>query len=143
METQTTRDDVVEIKATLRIKKSRIGDLLCSAFEGGSNYWYRIEKKIKPPAKSLKAYAFANGEIFPHIDYPLCEGGGLVVSDFFGAEGDGVRTKTLDMKSLIEGLEVMREKYPSHYANWIDENDDAETGDVFLQCCMFGELVYG
>jgi hypothetical protein len=25
----------------------------------------------------------------------------------------------------------------------LNENDDADTGDVFLQLCLFGEVVYG
>jgi len=37
----------------------------------------------------------------------------------------------------------MAEKYPRHFHNFLEENDDAETGDVFIQCCLFGEIVYG
>jgi len=25
----------------------------------------------------------------------------------------------------------------------LSDNDDDGTGDVFLQCCLFGEIVYG
>jgi hypothetical protein len=37
----------------------------------------------------------------------------------------------------------MVEKYPRHYADFKDGDEDASTGDVFLQCCIFGEVVYG
>lgn len=41
------------------------------------------------------------------------------------------------------GLQVMAEKYPRHFGNLISDNDDAETGDVLLQCSVLGEIVYG
>lgn len=34
-------------------------------------------------------------------------------------------------------------KYPRHWADVLAENDDATTGDVFLQCCLFGECIFG
>jgi len=37
----------------------------------------------------------------------------------------------------------MGEKYDWHLKNFIEENDDAETADVFLQCCVLGDIVYG
>jgi len=37
----------------------------------------------------------------------------------------------------------MAEKYPRHFANFAQEAEDAETGDVFIQCCVLGEIVYG
>lgn len=37
----------------------------------------------------------------------------------------------------------MQEKYPQHWADIINESDDANTADVFLQCVVFGEVIYG
>jgi len=138
-------DEVIEITTTLKIKKSRIGDLLCSAFEGGSNYWYRIEEFIKP--KIVKCYSASSYETDPkpyrHIDWPLSYGGALVVSDALAVDGEDVRVTRIDMPKLLKGLEIFHTKYPRHYNDWIEENDDAATGDVFLQCCCFGEIIYG
>jgi hypothetical protein len=44
---------------------------------------------------------------------------------------------------MAKGLQVMAEKYPVHFNNFDSDNFDAETGDVFLQCSLFGEIVYG
>jgi hypothetical protein len=33
-------------------------------------------------------------------------------------------------------------KYPRHFADLVNENTDAITADVLLQCCLFGELIY-
>ena len=32
---------------------------------------------------------------------------------------------------------------PRHLADFMSESDDASTGDVFLQLCIFGSVVYG
>lgn len=118
----------------------RVSDLLCSALEGGSNYWYLIEKFIKPPV--IKNYADST-VVYDHLDYPLSPGGALIISDKYGAEGSPVKRRRLNLRSIHRGLQVMAVKYPQHFAAWQTENDDAETGDVFLQCCLFQEVVYG
>lgn len=37
----------------------------------------------------------------------------------------------------------MAEKWPRHFGNFISENEDAETGDVFIQLALLGDIVYG
>ena len=49
----------------------------------------------------------------------------------------------LDLPKLKRGLRTMIQKYPKHWAMFVDENYDANTGDVFLQCAVFGEVIYG
>jgi hypothetical protein len=31
---------------------------------------------------------------------------------------------------------------PRHFADFLNEKADAVTGDAFLQCCLFGEVIY-
>ena len=50
---------------------------------------------------------------------------------------------TLDGDAVQRGLQTMAEKYPRHWGDFIRENEDAITGDVFIQCCLLGEVVYG
>jgi hypothetical protein len=49
----------------------------------------------------------------------------------------------LTHNSLREGLVVMAEKHARHFADLVNENSDAITADVLLQCCLFKEIVYG
>jgi|SRR6185369_4028355 len=138
---------------TLSVSQSfdveRIRGLLCSAFEGGSNYWYRIEKANFPEGRSAADYKEGgdgqDGKWYWHWSQlvPTHEGGSLIVTNSFGDEIGGKKQWTLDLDAIKRGLQIMAEKYPRHYGNFIAENDDADTGDVFLQCCLFGELVYG
>ena len=136
-----TNNVVTSIMVSMPITKQRISDLLCSAFEGGSNYWYWIDSFIKPP---MLEYRNDPKQVFKHLDYPLNKGGALIISD----KGDDSPAKSketykLDLDSITKGLQVMAEKYPKHFADFTGEDYDATTGDVFLQCCLFGEVIYG
>ena len=114
--------------------------LLCNAFEGGSNYWYMIEDQHQPDN-------FDNVDDdwreFNHIAYPTCEGGYLMISDEQEAGEEDKRTEKLDLDSIRKGWRIMLEKYPHHFFDALQQNDDAITGDVFLQCCLYEELIYG
>ena len=133
----TTQQPTVSVNVKHEITLDRISNLLCSAFEGGSNYWYQIDKFIKPENLSFRT---DEEQIYRHLDYPLNEGGALIISDL---EGDEDEPKRLDLNAVKKGLQIMAEKYPRHMGEFLNDNDDAETGDVFLQCCLFGDAIYG
>jgi hypothetical protein len=123
------------------ISEERISDLLCCALEGGSNYWYTIEKFVKPPTLVFRT---DKQRIFKHLDYPLNEGGALIILD---TEGEGEKTYRLDRATIQNGLLIMaglpKGKGGHHWGDFLNQNEDAITGDVFLQCCLFGEIIYG
>lgn len=72
----------------------------------------------------------------------LLKGGTLLVDDLYAEEGDK-ETYELDLAGVKKGLKKMKEEYPRHWADLVEENDDLITGDCFLQLAVFGELVYG
>lgn len=128
----------MKITITKEITQEMISDLIITALEGGSNYWYMIEKKITPKDWTWNTMP----EIAPkHYigDYPMNTGGGLVISTLEEDE----ENKTLNLKSIKQGLEIMAEKYPKHFSDMLEENTDGDTGDVFLQCCLYGDIIYG
>lgn len=140
----------MEIAIKQSIEPGRAYDLLVSALEGGSNYWYMLES-IKEPAPGATSHykdtlwdkdrAGAKGPGYLHtIEIPFQDGGALIFSDM---EGDETKRYTLDYPAIVRGLEIMAEKYPRHWADFVGENDDATTGDVFLQCALFGDVIYG
>lgn len=135
--------DTVVVKAEkmeLLFEKRRVSDLLICALEGGSNYWYQIEEYVEPPV--IERHTGLDG-VFKHADYPLTEGGAIIISDARAAHPENVKKVRLDWPAICEGLAVMSRRYPRHFGHWLSEDDDADTGDVFLQCCLFGEAVYG
>lgn len=61
-------------------------------------------------------------------------------------ENGKLKKHTVTTKKIKEAVELMAEKYPRHFRNAVLDDGvamDAETGDVFLQLCVLGDIVYG
>jgi hypothetical protein len=125
---------------TQEVEIQRLSDLLCGAFEGGSNYWYRIDEFVKPENFDNSE---EGDEKFRHLSYPCNKGGALIISDINEEDDEEKETWTLNLESMAKGLKVMAKDYPRHMENFLAGNDDAETSDVYLQCCLFGEVIFG
>ena len=124
---------------TLSLTAEQISDVLCSALEGGSNYWCSLVRGVKPTAWVFDSEPKReNGRHWVH-DYPLNPGGVIIFTD--AEEGDEKELR-LDAQALHKGLAVLAEKHPQHITDMLTENADADTGDALLQCCLFGEIVY-
>ena len=120
-----------------------LSDLLSVATFG--NYWPTI--KIK-----RSEYHLAEEDKYDCIEDKwaaiLNNGGTLVVYDEYEMdselnEGEEPAKHYLTLKDVRKGLRLMKKEYPHHYADLVEENDDAITGDVWLQLAVFGELIYG
>lgn len=114
----------------------RAADLLCSAFEGGSNYWYMIDSYVTP---EVMAKPWGDDYTPAYIFIPFSEGGAVIIED------DDGETHTLDNAAVERGKELLATdpQYSHQYADLLQENDDGDTGDTFLQLCLFGEVIYG
>jgi hypothetical protein len=135
----------INIVTPVSIPRQRVASLLVGAMEGGSNYWLspcEVEE-IAPaaPVMILDADDDFKPRIWPMYDYPLTEGGEVRFT--FEGPKNAPMTCALNLSTIEKGLQVMAEKYPRHFRNFIDCRDDADTSDVFVQCCFFGELIYG
>ena len=122
------------MKATKAPKKDldkEMWYLLCSAFEGGSNYWYQIKEYVYPKGKTKADFEY------PYLDLPF-KGGAVKIT----ADGER-KVYTLDRAALDKGWITFRDDCSRHYADAMNETADAVTGDVFLQCCLFGEIIFG
>lgn len=111
-------------KVTIKVSDKTLADLLCMAYEGGSNYWARL---------------WEDGNLCP--DFLIKHG--TMVSDIT----NGGKYK-LTYKSLQRGLQAMAKRYPKRFAEvLLYDTDyfsgDAWTGDCLLQCAIFGEMIYG
>ena len=120
----------VTVTIPTTVTYQRLSDLLCNAIEGGSNYWCTTIDRKGGITKEQAPY---------RQDVPFVDGGWL---DVDWCDRDDAPVKRIDLEAVKKGLTVMAEKYPQHYSNFLMENDDAETGDVFLQCIVFGDVIY-
>jgi hypothetical protein len=115
------------------ISTSQIMDMIITAMEGGSNYWYLLtvpyqptkwEKQINDNTLCIKVY-----DIEEHHD-ALLEGEDV--------EPLGVLTRL----SIKSGIEKMISDWPNAFQRWMDESYDAGDADIFFQLCCMGEVVY-
>ena len=115
------------------IEEKRIADLLVGAFEGGSNYWIDGITKVKPVERTFTYNEDGSPSFY---DDPFNKGGEIRIQS---SEG----THILNRDAIIRGLEVMSNEYANHFNDFLKENDDASTSDIFLQCCLFGKVIFG
>lgn len=58
-------------------------------------------------------------------------------------EGDGNGKRTVGPIGVKRGLEKMAKGSPSHWSDFMAENDDDLTCDIAWQYILLGEVVYG
>lgn len=134
-------NSTISFQATETVSTELVRDLLVTAFEGGSNYWVaEVHIARLPAGMRRKDYPYW------HAELPLVNGGKVRFHDLNGPDHrwcDSIGYYTLDFDGILKGLAAMRLKYPDSWKEAIDGTFDAITADVFLQCCIFGEVVYG
>lgn len=121
-------DNLITVTVPFTINEGMLHDQLVSAIEGGSNYWARINVGKHEPG--WRNYFTA--------EFTVTEPGGKATN---GTPIEG--TLKMSIPKLIEGLKVLATKYPHHFSDVINESGDATTGDVLVQCALFGEIIFG
>jgi hypothetical protein len=114
-----------------------LGGLLANAFEGANSGWLMIEDYRKPTNLDFLMDG-PGADAYPHVDYPLNEGGIVYVQDV-----EAGKTYELTLDSCITGWHLLQEQESRHWMAALTGNDDAETADTFLQLCLFGEVLHG
>ena len=122
------------VNATFKVSRRQVAGALWRAF-GSQVTWFRVVEVIEPPTLRFRSIEHLTLRM---VDYPLNEGGSLGIVSTEPAS-DVFR---LDLKSIGRGLEDLATKYPRHFADLVNEDTDAITANVLLQCCLFGELIY-
>jgi hypothetical protein len=110
-------DNPIDLAITFRISEGTLHHQVVSSIEGGSGYWARIDVGAHQPGWR----------------------------NYFDAEftEDSGETHKLSLDKLKAGLAIMATKYPHHFKDVLGETGDATTGDVLVQCALFGKIVYG
>ena len=117
-----------KVTTSIELSNQRIADVLTGAFEGGSTYWIQ---SVTPRFKTHSEYSEpASYEPENFVDR-------LIIAE------DEEDSFHFTLTTIDEGLQIMADKYSRHMADLINENDDADTSDVLLQCILFGDIVYG
>ena len=123
------KDELV-VTAPVHIERGRIADLVSCALDGGSTYWLSAVKLWIP-------------EEWPEDCEYMSDvvASGLARWVFFDTE-DPINVRHPE-NLCPSALYLMAKNHPKHFQDFLDENEDADTGDIFFQLMCFGEVVYG
>lgn len=124
----------MKIEIKLQVDADHLANVLCSGFEGGIRYWGRIANYSKLPCSEPAC------EMMHVYHQPFVLDGWIKVRD---NEAGGTSKLTLD--KIQRAIQVIADKYPRHLGAVLGNQamQDAETGDVLIQCALFGEVRYG
>lgn len=129
--------DYLSLKQKIEgVEIREILDLLTGAWEAGSEYWIDSiqtggspDYLIQPEDEFYPRWQlapFTNGHLIIELDYTMNH-----------------QKKVLDFYRIKQGIKLMKSKHRRDYDDWREGDDDAATSDVFLQLCLFGEVIFG
>lgn len=124
-------------QCSIFIPFQRIADLVCTGWEGGmygSASWIDTAVVVQGGIKDGEPVEYS-------WEHPLYNG---VLSLTYGEEENDTQTKLFNIASIRQGWRLFQLPANRHHFNdFMNENEDAITGDVFIQLCVLGEVVYG
>lgn len=131
--------------------KKRQLDLLTSALEGGSNYWYLLpdlsmisegdyEPKTPEVIDDCKTISDIHKATVNRIWEAVQAGKPVPVHD---VEDEKEKLGEISIENIRRGILHMIEHHPINIGNIISDNHDANDADCFLQCVVMGEVIFG
>lgn len=127
----------IERRKTKSITKEDIIDILVTALEGGSNYWYFIPTIPNGVREIKNEMGITTAEA---IGQYVLKGGFVQIND---AEDEEEVLGNIDMDGLLDAIQKIKSDYPNIYENIIDEEYDAEDADAFFQIAVMGDITFG
>ena len=128
-----SNDYVGEIMTTYKITGEMVDNILCTAFEGGINYWCSY---VEPRHNVWPEGAGCASEC-------LSRGCDLSIFDSEEEDDNGNPVEyVLTLSAFIHGVEKAA-IWASMSVNDFYENHDASDADNVIQFALFGKLVYG
>jgi hypothetical protein len=126
----------MNVTVIFNIPEQRIADLMVTAIEGGSNHWCSSVRWVSDQPKPVGEHIwYSRPEVYA-ADHMK-----LAIDEIIG--GRTVETYIVTREGFEKAFRLMAENHPSHFADFLADNEDAETADVFLQLLALGEIVYG
>lgn len=145
----------IEVKIEVKkvISERDMKGAICTATEGGDmRTWVKVATYRLRDDLSIEDFC-DGGKMQDPNNYwnwvqlvPLVEGCALVLELHEKTEcwdGEERDSFDLDLAALRRGAQVMSDDYPAYFHELFEDGGDAVSGDLFIQCCVFGEAVYG
>lgn len=114
-------------------------DILITALEGGSNYWYSELDWFTPKGINPDNYNYSNA-----MDDFLTDSTYFTLKDYGNCiEPEQAIIYKVKVTSIQKAILMAKENYPNVYKAIKEEYYDAADADVILQLAIFNEVIYG
>ena len=120
------------IPRSRRLTWRKITDQIVAGIEGGIGYWCGAFKPVNDSA--IKT------DVSPWYDDEKVWAGDFLIE---AKVIDEKKKYQFTPESINKGLKWMAANQGKRIQEILDESGDADTADVFLQACMFEDIVYG
>ena len=124
---------------TSNVTPEQICSLFVSAFEGGYSPWIHEADFISGTVDTSDPVVFWGHDEYYANPFQMK----IRYDSPDGEEGNAEGVKIIANADVVRGLGIMAKKYPFHFASILNENADAITGDVLVQCVLMDDIVYG
>ena len=115
--------------------KNAIEDLLVTALEGGSNYWYFLPLENIDEIKKCKGISTSE----KIADFIL--NGGTV--DVYDTENEDEKLGEINLTSIEKAFNIMHDNWSTMYGEILNGDCDGDSADVWFQLSTMGEVVFG
>ncbi|MCL4538218.1 MAG: hypothetical protein M1378_01220 [Bacteroidetes bacterium] len=114
------------------ITNQDIDDIVCTALEGGINYWCsKVELTRKPTEEGAKYLS------------DMVSRGGAIKLEVFEEDRDSTKEpKLLERDNMVQGIKKAAEHMKKSVQGFIEDHD-AEMADVAVQFAVFNEIIFG
>jgi len=125
----------LKVKIEFNINFRHFEDIIVTAMEGGSNYWYHIDDFIpyidgdnkEPATIRLSKHLFNN----PLYKLEICDKYDLLVLG------------TLTQASILKAIELASKEYLDVFHDLLEGTGDAGTADILFQLAVMGKVIFG
>lgn len=136
------------IAAKVTVELEKMTNAITGAVEGGFGSWLQSLKydSSEPVSVRLAAASRGTAQVVWYNDPAFWAAGGKAVATYdlpTDDEGVGNGQAVLDINALVRGAQTMAQKATPHFTDLVNETDDAITHDVFMQCVILGDVIYG
>lgn len=138
----------MKITTMVEIPPRRIADLMVVAIESscGINYWCKSVHLLVPNEEDASASSPTKGCWYDNDAIYDDPGLKIIVKELESSQNDRDGRWHLDLPKMERAFYLMQEfGTPKgwHWQDFLNENEDATTADVWFQLAVFGEVVYG
>jgi hypothetical protein len=128
----------MQLQVKLNLEYETFENIICTALEGGSNYWYMLgDIKGCPLPDEMPDKAPSE-----RIAYGLWHNKDAEV-EIYDLENEEELLGTLTYDSVRERMQLATENHLSELESMISGDFDAWTADTLFQVLVMGEVVFG